>query len=108
MSTAERTDDVLVGRSDVLDHLTELRASAGSGGLAVLVSEGEAGIGKTALARSATQRSKVHVIAWGQILSVEAKYCDSRPQGLGGLQLLLGSGVLLARPVAAAHTASPG
>jgi hypothetical protein len=58
--------------------------------------------------RSATQRSKVHVIAWGQILSVEAKYCDSRPQGLGGLQLLLGSGVLLARPVAAAHTASPG
>jgi predicted ATPase len=50
MSTAERTDDVLVGRSDVLDHLTELRASAGSGGLAVLVSEGEAGIGKTALA----------------------------------------------------------
>ena len=44
---------VLVGRTDVLHQLAHLRATVGGGGLAVLVLEGEAGIGKTALAEVA-------------------------------------------------------
>jgi hypothetical protein len=43
----------LVGRAEVLRQLATLRASAGSGGLGILVLEGEAGIGKTALAEKA-------------------------------------------------------
>ena len=44
---------VLVGRTDVLHQLAQLRTTVGGGGLAVLVLEGEAGIGKTALAEVA-------------------------------------------------------
>ena len=46
-------NQVLVGRTDVLHQLAQLRATVGGGGLAVLVLEGEAGIGKTALAEVA-------------------------------------------------------
>ena len=46
-------NQVLVGRTDVLQHLAHLRATVGGGGLAVLVLEGEAGIGKTVLAEMA-------------------------------------------------------
>lgn len=46
-------NQVLVGRTDVLQHLAHLRATVGSGGLSVLVLEGEAGIGKTVLAEMA-------------------------------------------------------
>ena len=45
----------LVGRTDVLTRLDDLRATAGSGSLAVCVVEGDVGIGKTALAEAASR-----------------------------------------------------
>jgi predicted ATPase len=65
---------VLVGRSDVLDHLTDLRASAGSGELAVVVLEGEAGIGKTALAEMAQRNAAEQgwITAWVQGVQADA------------------------------------
>ncbi|HZA72337.1 MAG TPA: ATP-binding protein [Propionibacteriaceae bacterium] len=48
-------DTTLVGRAEVLDRISALRASAGQGRLGVLVVEGEAGIGKTAVAEAAVR-----------------------------------------------------
>ena len=48
-------DAGLVGRVDVLDRIRALRAAAGQGALGALVLEGEAGIGKTAVAEAAAR-----------------------------------------------------
>jgi MoxR-like ATPase len=45
----------LVGRDDALAQVAALRTSAGYGSFAALVIEGEAGIGKTALAEAAAR-----------------------------------------------------
>jgi hypothetical protein len=45
----------LVGRADVLDRIRTMRAAAGRGALGVLILEGEAGIGKTAVAEAAVR-----------------------------------------------------
>jgi DNA-binding CsgD family transcriptional regulator len=76
---------VLVGRSDVLDHLTDLCASAGSGELAVVVLEGEAGIGKTALAEMAQRNAAEQgwITAWVQGVQTDAALAH------GGLAELL-------------------
>jgi DNA-binding CsgD family transcriptional regulator len=48
-------DHGLVGRADALDRIRALRSAAGQGALSVLILEGEAGIGKTALAEAAVR-----------------------------------------------------
>ena len=79
--------DPLVGRALVLSRLDDLRATAGSGSLAVSVVEGDVGIGKTALAEVASRTATADgwnvvwvqgvesdaVLAYAGLLSVTSK-----------------------------------
>src|SRR5918993_4816081 len=64
----------LVGRTDVLRRLTALRSGAGHGELSLLVLEGEAGIGKTAVAEAARREAAAEgwQTAWAQGVEVDA------------------------------------
>src|SRR5688572_2315811 len=62
----------VVGRADVLNRLDGLRAAAGSGSLAVLLVEGEAGIGKTAVAETASRTASADGWRIGWVQGVES------------------------------------
>jgi hypothetical protein len=78
-------NEVLVGRSEVLRELTRCRAEAGRGELAVLVLEGEAGIGKTAVAERA--KSDAASDGWATVW-VQGVEADAAPAYGGLLELL--------------------
>lgn len=63
-----------VGRADVLARVDGLRAAAGSGSLAVVVVEGDVGIGKTALAEAASRAAATDgwTVVWVQGVDSDA------------------------------------
>jgi DNA-binding CsgD family transcriptional regulator len=63
-----------VGRVDALEQIDDLRATAGSGSLAVVVVVGDAGIGKTALAEAASQAASTDgwTVVWVQGVDSDA------------------------------------
>ena len=71
---AGRPEVGLVGRDDALVRVVALRTSAGDGSLAVVVVEGEAGIGKTVLGEAAarTAADEGWISAWVQGVESDA------------------------------------
>ncbi|HLL62025.1 MAG TPA: AAA family ATPase, partial [Propionibacteriaceae bacterium] len=61
----------LVGRTDVLGRIARLRSAAGHGDLSLLVLEGEAGIGKTAVAEAARREAAAAGWQTGWVQGVE-------------------------------------